>query len=91
MGWLDDLKKGFQSGHESRTKIESRNTERLYEAREHELAQRQKLENLNYESDSVLFNKLNSIFTSDEEKKYIEKILLSRGYEKNSNGTFDKK
>lgn len=90
MGWFDDLKKGFTSGHANGTERASRTTERLYAAREREIEQRRVLENLNYESDSVLFSKLKSIFTSDAEKTYIEGILLSRGYQKNSAGFFDK-
>lgn len=90
MGWLDDLKKGFQSGHENGTRTESQKTERLYAARERGISTRKELESLNYESDSVLFNKLNSIAPSKEEKKYIEGILISRGYKKNNDGSFDK-
>lgn len=90
MGWLDDLKKGFASGHASGTERASRTTERLYTSREREIEQSRALEELNYESDSVLFSKLKSIFTSDAEKTYIEGILLSRGYQKTDTGSFDK-
>ncbi len=90
MGWLDDLKKGFDSGFAQQSERERRTTDRLYEQKAREDAERQRLENLRYESDKVLFDKYNSIFTSSEEKAFIKEILLSRGYSINSNGTFNR-
>lgn len=90
MGWLDDFKKGFNSGHDSGVQRESRTTERLYQQKKREESERQRLESLRYESGKVLFDKYNSIFTSAEEKNFIKEILMSRGYYHNSNGTFNK-
>ena len=94
MGWLDDFKKGFDSGHARGNEIGARTTERLSNQLENERqrreAERQRIENLNYASDSELFRKFNSSFTPQNEKEYIRDILLSRGYRQNSNGTFNR-
>lgn len=94
MGWLDDLKKGFDKGHEIGVKNESRTTQRLQqqqeEKRRKEQYERQRLENLRYESDQVLLNKYKSYSTSDTEKNLIKNILISRGYYQNRNGTFNR-
>jgi|BioPla2DNA2_1021312.scaffolds.fasta_scaffold48686_2 hypothetical protein len=94
MGWLDDLKKGFQDGRDSQTEIEIRKTKRIYLEREREkereFAQIAEMEKLKQMSDAELFNAYNSVFTSNEKREHIEDILKSRGYRKNNKGFFDK-
>lgn len=93
MGWLDDLKKGMDSGHAKGVQSESEKTRSLYNKKEEEIAKRRRLareeENLRNSSDSVLLSKYNSIFSSDNEKRIAKETLLSRGY-RYSNGRFNK-
>ena len=41
-------------------------------------------------NDSDLLGKLKSSFTSENDKKLVDKILMGRGYVKNKNGSYSR-
>ena len=94
MGWLDDFINGFKGGltqsNERGAQINERLYNKLEDERHRKEVERQRIENLNYASDSDLFRRFNSSSTPQNEKEYIRNILLSRGYRQNSKGIFNR-
>ena len=89
--FFSDLQDGFNNGYETQKVQEEKKTEQIKRFREREQSAKEKLNFLQFKSDSYLLNQYNSYSVSKEEKIYIEKILESRGYIKNDNGSYNKK
>ena len=94
MGWLDELTNGIKAGRDSVADWEAEQTKRVYNNRQDEISERNRQmshkRDLESESDSSLLRKLNDIFTSSDDKIFIEQILHSRGYRKNSSGIWNR-
>lgn len=81
MSFFDSFQKGLEEQSTKYGEMQRKSRELEQEKYEH-------LRNLRNLSDSALLSKLNGIFASDQDKKIIEEILISRGYKKATNGTF---
>ena len=77
MGFFDSMKKGFEDESNKIKESREHSNYRTVKAQEQE-----RYDDLNRKSDSALFSKMNSAFTSNTEKNTIAMILNERGYKK---------
>jgi hypothetical protein len=83
MGFFDSFKKSFEE--ESRKSAERQANSNYRTVVQKESDHYSKLDS---QSDGALLGMLNGIFTSDEDKVIIDRILKKRGYKKATNGTY---
>lgn len=83
MGFFDSFEKSFNEESQKFTDSRHSNYETVKQKKSSHFNE------LNRQNDSVLLGKINSIFTSSDDKDIIGNILKSRGYKK-INGTYDK-
>ena len=83
MGFFDSFKKGFEDASNKENERQRTSSYRTVKQRDSE-----HFNELNRESDSILLNKMKSAFISDEDKRIIDGILRSRGYQRAANGTY---
>lgn len=83
MGFFDSFKKGFEDASKKENERQRTSSYRTVKQRDSE-----HFNEINRESDSILLNKMKSAFISDEDKRIIDGILRSRGYQRAANGTY---
>ena len=83
VGFFDSFKKGFEDASKKENERQRTSSYRTVKQRDSE-----HFNELNRESDSILLNKMKSAFISDEDKRIIDGILRSRGYQRAANGTY---
>ena len=83
MGLFDRIKKVLEDASKKENERQRTSSYRTVKQRDSE-----HFNELNRESDSILLNKMKSAFISDEDKRIIDGILRSRGYQRAANGTY---